>query len=111
MSAAKFDFLSLLSVTEPLTSRGKRLHATQAQRITPTYGPDVKLKVDIAPSRNKLVPSFVEDGQLVLKQGETRELKLWLWNAGTSPIEEIWIVTSGEQELWVGEKKEEDSGM
>ncbi|KAF6766545.1 ER-golgi trafficking TRAPP I complex 85 kDa subunit-domain-containing protein [Ephemerocybe angulata] len=107
ISAVRFDFLSLLPVTETLASRGRRLHDTQAQRITPTYAPDVLLKVDVASSLNKLTASFVEDGELTLMQGEIRELKLWFLNSGSNPVEEVWVVTGNDQEIWIGTKEEE----
>ncbi|TEB39007.1 hypothetical protein FA13DRAFT_1724958 [Coprinellus micaceus] len=107
ISSVKFDFLSLFTITEPLASRGRRLHNTHAQRITPTYAPDVPLKVDVAPASNKLTPTFVDDGELVLKQGETCELKLWVLNSGTSPVKELWVVTGDEQEVWLGVEKED----
>lgn len=53
------------------------------------------------------MPTFVEDGELVLKQGETRELKLWLLNSGSSPVEELWVVTGDEQEVWLGVEKDD----
>lgn len=107
ISGAKFEFLSLLSVTESLAARGRRLHDTQAQRVTPTYAPDVLPKVDVSPGTNKLMPTFVEDGELVLKQGETRELKLWVLNSGSCPVEELWVVTGDEQEVWLGVEKDD----
>jgi hypothetical protein len=102
ISAAKFDFLALLPVTESLSHRGRRLHDTQAQRITPTYAPDAQLKIDVAFSQSKLVPSFVEDHPVILKQGETRELGLWLLNAGETAVQEIWVLTGSEHEVWLG---------
>ncbi|RXW19510.1 hypothetical protein EST38_g6333 [Candolleomyces aberdarensis] len=107
VSAAKFDFLALLSVTESLSHRGRRLHDTQAQRITPTYAPDVQLKIDVAPAQSKLAPSFVEEGPLILKQGETRELGLWLLNAGDTAVQEIWVLTGSEHEVWLGDETDD----
>jgi hypothetical protein len=49
----------------------------------------------------------VDDGELVLKQGETCELKLWVLNSGTSPVKELWVVTGDEQEVWLGVEKED----
>ncbi|KAJ2919261.1 hypothetical protein MD484_g1142, partial [Candolleomyces efflorescens] len=80
ISAAKFDFLALLP------------------RITPTYAPDVQLKMEVAFSQSKLVPSFAEDHPVILKQGETRELagsehEVWLGN------EEDDVTTSSKTEI------------
>jgi hypothetical protein len=43
----------------------------------------------------------VDDSQLVLADGEVKELKLWLSNAGTSDIRELWMVASADDEVWV----------
>ncbi|KNZ75648.1 hypothetical protein J132_02422 [Termitomyces sp. J132] len=105
---ATYDFLSLLSSAEPLTSRGRRLHDTVAQRLQPTYAPDVTIKVEIEDSDQKLLVDFVGDEQLVLAQGERKELKLWLSNSGGRPIKEIWIAAGSEDEIWLGQDEDSD---
>ncbi|KAG6841941.1 hypothetical protein C0991_005121 [Blastosporella zonata] len=71
-----YDFLSLLPSTESLASRGLRLHNTPAQRIHPTYAPDINITVDVEDCDHKLLVDFVDDEQLMLVQGERKELKL-----------------------------------
>ncbi|KAH6916862.1 ER-golgi trafficking TRAPP I complex 85 kDa subunit-domain-containing protein [Coprinopsis sp. MPI-PUGE-AT-0042] len=108
VSQVKYDFLSVLSVTESLASRGPRLHATPAQMRSVTYGPDVYLKVDVAPSDNKLSVAFADDSDILLKHGEIREMSIQLTNTGRKPISEVWLVMGGEEELWVGREDESD---
>ena len=43
----------------------------------------------------------MDDSELVLADGEVKELKLWLSNAGTSDIRELWMVAGADDELWV----------
>jgi trafficking protein particle complex subunit 8 len=105
----KYDFLSVLSVTESLASRGPRLHGTPAQMRSVTYGPDVYLKVDVAPSDNKLSAAFADECEIVLKHGEIREMSIHLTNTGTKPISEVWLVMGGEEELWVGREEESEA--
>ena len=99
---AKYDFLDLLSVTESLASRGRKLHDTPLQRQQPTYAPDVIMQVEVVASHHKLVASYIEDGQLVLMQGENKSMRLLLTNAGSRPISEVWMVAGAEDEIWVG---------
>lgn len=99
---AKYDFLGLLSVTESLASRGRKLHDTPLQRQQPTYAPDVIMRVEVVASYHKLVASYIEDGQLVLIQGENKSMRLLLTNAGSRPISEVWMVAGAEDEIWVG---------
>ncbi|KAJ8702429.1 hypothetical protein PTI98_001141 [Pleurotus ostreatus] len=94
-----YDFLGLLPVIEPLAYRGRRLHDTQAQRITPTYAPDVQLKVNVAEASHKLFINFVDDSRLVLSQGERKPMSLWFSNTGSTPVDEIWVVASPDDEL------------
>ncbi|KAG6911541.1 hypothetical protein DXG01_011843 [Tephrocybe rancida] len=101
-----YDFLSLLPSTEPLASRGRRLHDTPAQRMQPTYAPDINIKIDVEDVNHKLLVDFVDDEQLVLAQGERKELKLWLSNSGSRPIKELWMVAGPGDELWMGQDEE-----
>lgn len=98
---AKYDFLGLLPVTEPLASRGRRLHDTPLQRQQPTYAPDIIMRVEVVASHHKLVASYIEDEQLALMQGENKSMKLWLTNAGSKSISEVWMVAGAEDEIWV----------
>ncbi|KAF8167761.1 ER-golgi trafficking TRAPP I complex 85 kDa subunit-domain-containing protein [Crassisporium funariophilum] len=102
LTHAKYDFLSLLPAKEPLASRGRRLHDTPLQRQQPTYAPDIITQVDVVPSDHKLTASYIEDERLVLLQGENKATRLWLTNAGSKAIGEVWLVTGPEDEIWVG---------
>ncbi|KAF4623241.1 hypothetical protein D9613_002112 [Agrocybe pediades] len=100
---ARYNFLSLLPITESLASRGQRLHATALQRQKPTYAPDVFMQVEVVPSDHRLLVTFVEDSRLVLLQGENKSIRLWLKNAGDKPISEVWMISGPEDEIWLGE--------
>ncbi|KAG6862433.1 hypothetical protein C0995_011873 [Termitomyces sp. Mi166 len=109
---ATYDFLSLLPSAESLASRGRRLHDTAAQRLQPTYAPDVKIKVEIEDIDHKLLVDFVDDEQLVLAQGERKELKFWFSNSGGRPIKEIWMIAGPEDEIWFGQDEgSDDTGI
>jgi trafficking protein particle complex subunit 8 len=98
-----YDFLSLLSSSEPLVCRGKRLQETLQQRLTPTYAPDVILKVDVVEADHRLLVQFVAESSPAFYQGETRKLTLWMKNAGTHPIREVWMVNRLEDEISIGD--------
>lgn len=89
-------------MTESLASRGRKLHDTPLQRQQPTYAPDVIMRVEVVASHHKLIASYIEDGQLVLMQGENKSMRLLLTNAGSRPISEVWMVAGAEDEIWVG---------
>ncbi|KAF9475629.1 hypothetical protein BDN70DRAFT_883515 [Pholiota conissans] len=99
---AKYDFLTQLQITEPLASRGRRLHDTPLQRQRPTYAPDVVMQVEVVPSDHKLNITYIEDGRLVLFQGENKAERLWLTNAGTHPIREVWMISGADDEISMG---------
>ncbi|KDR85341.1 hypothetical protein GALMADRAFT_234163 [Galerina marginata CBS 339.88] len=104
---AKYDFLSHLPITESLLCRGRRLHDTAQQRQYPTYAPDDVMNVEVVPSDYRLLVSYIEDEHLVLLQGENKSTRLWLTNAGSRPIGEVWMVTGADDEIWLGH----DSGL
>ncbi|KAG6818052.1 hypothetical protein H0H87_009207 [Tephrocybe sp. NHM501043] len=104
---ATYEFLSLLPSIESLASRGRRLHDTPAQRMQPTYAPDVNIKVDVEDVDHKLLVDFVDDEQLVLVQGETKQLNLWFSNSGSQPIKELWMVAAPGDELWLGPESDD----
>lgn len=106
-----YTFLSLLPVLEPLSSRGPRLHQTPAQRQTPTYGPDVFIKLAVAEASHKLIANFVDDRRMVLVQGERKEMKLWLSNMGRKSVREVWLVGGKEDVIWVGKSGQEVGGL
>ena len=98
---ARYDFLSLLPTTESLACRGRRLNDTAFQRQNPTYAPDVIMKVEVVPSDHRLLVSCIDDEPMVLLQGENRRLRLWLTNAGSKPIKEVWVVAGADDDMWL----------
>jgi trafficking protein particle complex subunit 8 len=60
------------------------------------------MRVEVVASHHKLVASYIGDERLVLIQGENKSMRLWLNNAGSMPISEIWMVAGAEDEIWVG---------
>ena len=96
-----YDFLGLLPTVESLAFRGRRLHETAIQRQSVLHAPDIFLTVDVEAANHKLIVNFVDDGRLVLYQGEWKEIKLWIVNAGTTNIDEMWMVAGPEDELLV----------
>ena len=105
---ATYDFLSLLPTSESLASRGRRLQDTPAQRQKATYAPDVFVKIEVEEVNHRLVADFVEDGRLVLAQGERKAMRLWFSNTGLCPIRELWMLASPDDVLWVGGDKESE---
>jgi hypothetical protein len=65
------------------------------------YAPDVLINVEVEEASHQLLVDFVEDQRLVLAQGECKQMQLWLSNAGTKPIRELWMVAGPEDEIWV----------
>ncbi|KAK1228620.1 hypothetical protein PQX77_008273 [Marasmius sp. AFHP31] len=103
ISHARYYFLSLLPATESLACQGRRLHGTPAQRQTPTYAPDVLLKVEVAEADHKLLANFIDQRRMILHQGENTQLRLWLSNAGGKSISEAWIVSDSGDEFWLSD--------
>jgi trafficking protein particle complex subunit 8 len=96
-----YQFLSLLPASESLASRGPRLQETAPQRQAAIYGSDMTVNVEVEEASQKLLVNFVDDGRLVLLQGECKRMKLWLSNAGTQSIGDVWMVAGTEDEIWV----------
>lgn len=97
----KFDFLSLLPVTESLAMRGRRLHDTPDQRQNKVYAPDTLLGVEVEDSGFRLHTGFVDDRHLTLYQGERRRVDVRLHNSGRRTISELWLVSYPSSQLWI----------
>ena len=110
LTHVKYDFLSLLPVTEPLAIRGRRLNATPQQRQNKVYAPDIFLTVEVEDASRRLHATFVDDRHLVLAEGERKQMNMWLHNTGTQTINEVWIVSGREDELWIEVTDQESSG-
>ncbi|KAA1467917.1 hypothetical protein DENSPDRAFT_856966 [Dentipellis sp. KUC8613] len=90
---ASYDFLSLLHTNE--------LQETPLQRQSKMYAPDVLIKVQVEDARQRMAVNFVDDDRLMLAHGECRVMRIWLSNLGTGPIDEVWLVSGPEDELYV----------
>ncbi|KAH7928488.1 hypothetical protein BV22DRAFT_1082749 [Leucogyrophana mollusca] len=104
---ATFNFLALLPSVESLARRGRRLQDTPQQRQTATYAPDVIIKVDVEEASQELAVTFAENGPLVLAEGECKEMKLWISNAGTRDIGEAWVVAGPDDQIWIDDPSTE----
>ncbi|KAG0696032.1 ER-golgi trafficking TRAPP I complex 85 kDa subunit-domain-containing protein [Suillus ampliporus] len=101
ITGVAYDFLGLLPTVESLARRGRRLQETAQQRQTVTYAPDVFLKLDVEEASQELAVAFVDDGPLVLAEGECKRMKLWMSNAGSRDIGEVWVIPGPEDQIWI----------
>jgi hypothetical protein len=90
---ATFLFHRFFPCIQSLLRKGKRLHATKAQRINPTYGTDTTLTVEIKAARPSLAVELtgVPD---VLYEGEEVEGMLRMTNTGRVTVEDVWLMLS-----------------
>ncbi|KIJ68594.1 hypothetical protein HYDPIDRAFT_125323 [Hydnomerulius pinastri MD-312] len=107
----KYNFLGLLPTVESLARRGRRLQDTPQQRQTVAYAPDILIKVDVEEASQELAVSFVHIEPLVLIEGECKRMKLWLSNAGSRSIGEIWLVDDPEDQIWLGSSSTESLSL
>jgi hypothetical protein len=105
-----YMFLSLLPAMEPLGSRGRRLQDTPHQRQNKVYAPDNVIKVEVEDAVQRLSAQFFDDSRLVLYHGECRHMRIWLSNIGTHAIGEIWLVSGEDDEFWVGQAGDQETG-
>jgi hypothetical protein len=104
VSTVSFRFNRFCPVTQLLAKRGKRLHASKAQRLNATYGPDTSLKVELAASRPRIraewvyLPAAAYEGEevhvglrieLIGGAQAVQDLELWAAQPG------IWRSPSG----------------
>lgn len=93
IKSASFLFHGFLPVLESLERRGRRLHATKAQRLTPTYAKDTSLTLHAETAAPRLaadligVPSSVYAGEIIAAE-------LHLRNSGTLPVEDVQLVSN-----------------
>jgi hypothetical protein len=111
ISHVSYMFLSLLPAREPLSSRGRRLQDTPHQRQNKVYAPDNVVEVEVEDAMQQLSAEFFDDSHLVLYQGERRQLRIWLSNIGTQAIGDIWLVSGEDDEFWVDESGDQNSGL
>ncbi|KAG2075048.1 hypothetical protein BDR04DRAFT_1006461 [Suillus decipiens] len=101
ITGVAYDFLGLLPTVESLARRGRRLQDTPQQRQTVTYAPDKFLKLDVEEASQELAVTFVDDGPLMLVEGECKWMRLWMSNAGSRDIGEVWVVPGPDDEIWI----------
>lgn len=101
ITGVAYDFLGLLPTVESLARRGRRLQDTPQQRQTITYAPDKFLKLNVEEASQELAVAFVDDGPFVLAEGECKRMKLWILNAGSRDIGEVWVVPGPEDQVWI----------
>nr|XP_019050343.1 hypothetical protein I302_00772 [Kwoniella bestiolae CBS 10118]OCF29273.1 hypothetical protein I302_00772 [Kwoniella bestiolae CBS 10118] len=91
LSNVTFLFHQFFPCTQSLVRKGKRLHATKAQRVNPTYAEDQSLTVSITPSKASL---FVELEGIPerLYEGEVVEGKLRLINRGKLGVGDVGMI-------------------
>lgn len=106
-----YEFLGLLPAREPLTSRGRRLQDTPEQRQNVMYAPDILMQVVVVDAAAKLSVQFSDSSELLLWQGETVKMKVWVINSGTEPIQRIWMLASPTDEIFVPSRDVANPGM
>ncbi|KAI6047762.1 ER-golgi trafficking TRAPP I complex 85 kDa subunit-domain-containing protein [Pisolithus marmoratus] len=95
----RYDFLGLLPTKESLSRRGRRLQDTLQQRLTPTYAPDIPIRVEIEDDDLELDVSFATDEPLVVLEGEYRWVEMTLSNVGSRAIGEVWLLAGPEDQI------------
>ncbi|BEI82101.1 hypothetical protein CcaverHIS002_0212610 [Cutaneotrichosporon cavernicola] len=93
VKSARFTFHRFLPTTQSLERRGRRLHATKAQRVTPTYAPDTTLTVHVEGSTPRVAAHIIGVPDAVLA-GEVVDAELRLRNSGAQPVEDVQLLTS-----------------
>jgi hypothetical protein len=92
LDSVSFLFHRFLPVTQPLKKRGKRLHATKAQRIGTEYGTDTSLTAQIVQGGPSIRAELVRVGEGVVYDGEEVQLGLRIRNGGREAVEGLQMV-------------------
>lgn len=93
VKAARFTFHRFLPIVQSLERRGRRLHATKAQRLTPTYAADTSLTVHVENTTPRVIAHIIGVPDVVYA-GEVVDAELRLRNSGTLPVEDVQLLTS-----------------
>ena len=109
ITSVSFSFHRFFPCTQSLTRRGKRLHATKAHRLTPTYGTDTSLTVEIGAARPLLRVELDNEPEAVF-EGEQVEMGLRLHNNGKVAVGRIQLVSSDMDILRLREEYSECCG-
>ena len=106
--SVQYRFLCLLPITEPLSTPGRRLNDTPAQRRDVVYAPDTFLGINVCSGGCRLDVDFLDDeadGLVDLVHGEIKRLILRARNAGSATIEEVWVIGGEEVCIWIDENE------
>jgi hypothetical protein len=93
IETVKFDFHRFFPCEQPLSRRGRRLHTTKQQRITPTYATDTSLNVEIQSARPLISASLKGLPQMIFV-GEEVAGTLEIRNEGTVAFQGVQIFAS-----------------
>ena len=92
-ASTSFLFHRFFPCTQSLERRGRRLHATKAQRVSPTYAKDTSLTVEIGESRPSFALEWV-DVPDELFVGEQATVSLRVRNTGKVAVENLQLAIS-----------------
>jgi len=89
-----FMYHRFLPCRQSLRRRGKRLHVSKTERLTPTFAADTTLTVDIGDARPQL-RAELRDLPMVLYAGEEVDAVLRLTNVGKLAVDDVQLLTNG----------------
>jgi hypothetical protein len=88
IQSVEFDFHRFFPCEQPLARKGRRLHGTKQQRVTPTYANDTSLKVEIGDAW-PMVSARVEGLPDMMYVGEQVRGTLEIRNEGSIAFSDI----------------------
>ncbi|TYJ59142.1 hypothetical protein B9479_000131 [Cryptococcus floricola] len=91
--SVSFKFNGFLPCIQNLAKRGKRLHATKAQRLQPTYAEDTSLTVFLSAERPRILAEWVDLPENVY-EGEIVESAIRIRNVGNNSVGEVSMIWS-----------------
>ncbi|WVQ79020.1 hypothetical protein IAT38_001112 [Cryptococcus sp. DSM 104549] len=95
LSTVSFLFHNFFPCVQSLERHGKRLQATKAQRMTPTYAEDPSLSVAVLPARARIEVEL-EGVPDVVHEGEEVRAVVRVVNKGKAGVEDVGMVWSEE---------------
>ncbi|WWD16547.1 hypothetical protein CI109_100974 [Kwoniella shandongensis] len=93
LSKASFMFHRFFPCDQSLEKKGKRLQATKAQRLKPTYAEDTSLTIAVLPARARVEAELIGVPDVVY-EGEAVEAELKIRNAGKVGVEDLRVIWS-----------------
>lgn len=55
----------------------------------------------MVPSEHRLLVTYIGGERLILLQGENKAIRFCLTNSGSKPIDEVWMVSGTDDEIWI----------